>query len=67
MAMNQISKFVLSVLWKKYYIGNLQKNADFHSQECVAVLTGAVSCVGSRFLSDWALYQVGPNVIMGRY
>ena len=64
-------------------------------KECVAVLTvlykknGAVSCVGSHFLSDWALYtagkketkhaitysnlvhvpgyQVGLDVIMGRY
>ena len=35
---------------------------------------GVVSCVGSDFLYDWALYmivvpgyQVGLNVIMGRY
>ena len=42
-------------------------------KECVAVLTmlykknGAVSCVGSDFLSDWALYMANSQPIVVRF
>ena len=48
----------------------LHKYSAQKKKECVAVLTvlykknGAVSCVGSHFLSDWALYTAHPRPVV---
>ena len=52
----------LSSNWRCNEISLIHETELYLAKECVAVLTmlykknSAISCVGSGFLSDWALY-----------